>query len=314
MTRFHRFFLVLAGWLCVLCLPQAHALNTIANGFSWVENLCFDSKGNLFVSENTHGEIWRIYRGETQYAMELMQDDFKSVLGMAYDPENDEIFAVVVRLDGRWRLPHNYLVGFKADYPGMYRIVAELSCAGNGLALHGGHAYITTAGTFLPGQAAVYRINLDTGIVGTFVNGLTHANGLAIDDATRQLYVGELATGKVHVHDLRDGERLHSVQVLQPLHLEWLDDIVLDAGGQRLYGVDFAKGRVVSVDLNARPDDELPISVVLDDGVTNPTAIAWGRGPGFDSCSLYITEGGGITGLEHNRRVLELRGVRCGSP
>lgn len=40
----------------------------IATGFAWAENLIFDGNGNLFVSDVTRGEIYRIYYSETNHS------------------------------------------------------------------------------------------------------------------------------------------------------------------------------------------------------------------------------------------------------
>ncbi len=36
-----------------------------------------------------------------------------------------------------------------------------------------------------------------------------------------------------------------------------------------------------------------------------PTSVRWGKGPGFDPKSIYVTEGGGATARVTSRRVLQ---------
>jgi hypothetical protein len=38
-----------------------------------------------------------------------------------------------------------------------------------------------------------------------------------------------------------------------------------------------------------------------------PTSVRWGKGIGFDENSIYITEGGGATKHQTDRRVLQIK-------
>lgn len=281
---------------------------TLAEGFAWLENQCFDGRGNLFFSDSTHGEVWRLFqRDENRYHMELVQDDFRSVLGLAVDTRHDEVLAVVVRLEGRWRIARNYLVAFRSELPSVYRIIATLPTAGNGLAVDDRFAYISSARSFLPGEGVVYRVDIDRGFVSVFAKGLNNANGLAIDSQNKALYVGEWRSGTIHVFDLASAQRIRSHQLLKPLDVARLDGVVVDSERAWLYGADFVTGRVLGVSL---ADEAMP-PVEIATGLKNPTSLAFGNGEGFSACSLYVTEGGGLTTRDVDRRLLELPHVRC---
>lgn len=281
---------------------------TLAEGFAWLENQCFDGRGNLFISDSTHGEVWRLFQqNDNRYRMERLQSDFRSVLGLDVDARRDEVLAVVVRLEGRWRVARNYLIAFRAESPSLYRIVAELPSRGNGLVVDGRYAYVSSGRGVLPGQGAVYRVDLDRGLSQTFARGLNDANGLALDARQRELYVAELTTGAIHVYNLETGAQVRSHRVLDSRNTAWLDDVAVDSERGWLYGTDFAKGRVVGLSLRDQAAPLVEVAV----GLKNPTSVAFGRGEGFRDCSLYVTEGGGLSSRETGRRLLELPHVRC---
>ncbi|CAM2005358.1 SMP-30/gluconolactonase/LRE family protein [Acanthopleuribacter pedis] len=298
---------LLLGLLMVGATAPA-ADGTVAEGFAWLENQCFDGRGNLFFSDSTHGEVWRLFEGgENRYHMELVQSDFQAVMGLAVDEARDEVLAVVVRREGRW-LARNYLVAFRAELPSIYRIIASLPSSGNGLVVHDRFAYISSARSFLPEDGVVYRVDIERGSVDVFAEKLTYANGLALDVAKQHLYVGEWATGAIQVFDLATARRVRTHHLLKPRDAEWLDDMVVDSERGWLYGTDFAKGRVVAVPLTGEAAG--PVEVAA--GLKNPTSVAFGRGTGFRGCSLYVTEGGGLTVHDADRRLVEVPHVRCG--
>jgi hypothetical protein len=41
--------------------------------------------------------------------------------------------------------------------------------------------------------------------------------------------------------------------------------------------------------------------------IYEPASVRWGRGPGFDDKSLYVSESGGLTRRVNNRRVIQYK-------
>jgi len=58
----------------------------VATGFTWAENLAFDGVGNMWVTDNVRGELWRIYRDGNSYSKQHWLSGFHRLLGMAVNP------------------------------------------------------------------------------------------------------------------------------------------------------------------------------------------------------------------------------------
>jgi hypothetical protein len=56
-------------------------------------------------------------------------------------------------------------------------------------------------------------------------------------------------------------------------------------------------------------DGSMVSEVAVPAGITlyEPTSVRWGRGPGFDPSSIYLTEGGGATRRVSSRRVVQIK-------
>eukprot|EP00604_Paraphysomonas_vestita_P001123 CAMPEP_0174819514 /NCGR_PEP_ID=MMETSP1107-20130205/2811_1 /TAXON_ID=36770 /ORGANISM="Paraphysomonas vestita, Strain GFlagA" /LENGTH=75 /DNA_ID=CAMNT_0016033173 /DNA_START=704 /DNA_END=931 /DNA_ORIENTATION=+ len=72
-----------------------------------------------------------------------------------------------------------------------------------------------------------------------------------------------------------------------------------------LLGADWTgrKIQLFSVDGKQVSEVKIPDDIQLYE----PTSVRWGKGPGFDSSSIYITEGGGATTRVTNRRVIQIK-------
>lgn len=150
------------------------------------------------------------------------------------------------------------------------------------------------------------------------VHDVPGADGAWLDAPNHKLYVGELTKMKIMVFDTSGvdvatfvgeytglNEALHST-----VHM--LDDLTLfstgsdNVGETMLLGADWTGKQVVLF----RVDGGVNITTISPpDGVKlyEPTSIRWGKGPGFDESSIYVTEGGGMTSRTTDRRVLQFK-------
>ena len=91
-----------------------------------------------------------------------------------------------------------------------------------------------------------------------------------------------------------------------------LDDFTLHSSGTNLddigktlfYGADFTGKQIVQFSLDGSYLERVSLPSELD--LYQPTSVRYGKGPGFDSQSLYITEGGGVSKRQTERRALQL--------
>lgn len=263
------------------------------SGYDWAENLDFDANGNLYVSDSERGEIWRVYLAGNSWTQELYFSGAKSVGGLATD--SSFLYATAKDTSGRCQLLRLLL-----NAPGAPAVVlATFPDALNGLEFdQDGTLYATTEGNFLPGTGKVYHIQPD-GAWKVFVDDLWAADGIAIDRTRRLMYVTQVVNNKVLVIQLPDGAILKTLSVAPKGQHSLLDDIALNAAGDTLYGADFGRGEILKIPVSGAAP-----TVVLK-GLQAPTSLLFGRGPTFNPGSLYITEGGGLTDLDDDQRVLE---------
>jgi hypothetical protein len=140
------------------------------------------------------------------------------------------------------------------------------------------------------------------------------ADGAWLDDKNKLLYIGELMSKKIHVFNITT-PKSPKVGVFDGLnslnHLHILDDITLDSVSDLnniprtvLYGADWTGKAVRKFTL----DGSVSSSISPPEGIDllEPTSVRWGKGYGFDTKSLYVTEGGGATKFVTNRRVLQI--------
>lgn len=270
------------------------------DGFAWAENLEFDGHGNLFVSDSLRGEVWRIYLYNGEYRQDLFMSGFEAVGGLAVTPDGLHMYACA-------RTSSEYMIiSFSTTRPFEWAMVAILPKSGNGLALHGdGLLYASTEGNFLPDEGEVYRVDPQTGEVHILMTDLWSSDGMDIDPVRNILYVGEVLTGWVWMYDLTSDQDLGRFRAMYGRKKQWLDDFVLSDDGSKIFGADFGRGDLVVFEVGT-PDT----LQVLAQGYTSPTSVDWGRGPGFHTTSLYLTEGGGMAETVTNRRVIEIPNMR----
>lgn len=157
------------------------------------------------------------------------------------------------------------------------------------------------------------------------------ADGCWFDTNSRLLFVGQLMSLKVTVFDLSEGFKLvGEFPALSSLGkgTNMLDDFTQDKiivdqqdsvtehegrgiaksndyNNIALIGADWTGRSVMKFTLDGTVVQEIPLPQSVGE-LYEPTSVRWGSGYGFDSNSIYITEGGGFSGEESNRRVLQI--------
>jgi sugar lactone lactonase YvrE len=270
------------------------------SGFAWAENMAFDGRGSLFVSDAVQGILYRVFLQGSQYQREahLQGGDWSGVDGLAASQDGSIVFAVVGSLLGSSRV-----LAVDAAQPNTYKTLCALPAKGNGLGLHyaSGKLYATSEGFFVPGRGAVFEIDSTSGAVSTFASGLNSADGLYILQSQELMFVSDVTGAKVLKFDLASRSLLATISL--PNGVKSLDDMSLSADGSVLFGADFLGGFAFACLANGEGQ-----AVVLAARLKSPTSVRFAAGPGFNASSVFVTEGGGVLKSDTSRRVLEIPG------
>lgn len=281
------------------------------DGFSWAENLVFDGLGGLFVSESVRGELWRISydaSSNSYNATVHISKNFKQFGGLSVSPDGKTVFAAAVTGDkvniilSASTLPA--LIGEKS-----YSIVTQgLDELPNGMAL-------------VPDQNALYftsekgtltKVDISTGVATLVSDQLAKPDGLWFDASSKLLFVSELVKKRMKVFDTQTSTFSEYYAFGESLGMvHFIDDITLVSGVDK---ENLGKTEFLAADWTGRAvvhltlDGQFIKKVPPPNGISfyEPTSVRRGKGPGFDTNSFYITEGGGLTRHAHNRRVLQL--------
>jgi sugar lactone lactonase YvrE len=288
-------------------------------GFSWAENLVFDGLGSMFVSDAVTGELWRLSLcpNRTEYCGEIHYKNSHEIIqfgGLEVTPDGQTLLAGVTFPDKT-----KGLVSMSTQTPqGDYEIIAVTKNQPNGLSCDWSRSncYFTDEGTGSEEGGSVTSINVKTKVETVVKTQIPGADGAWIDVATKKLDVGELVSLKIAVFDLTEespvflGEFDGFSSLPKGRHM--LDDLTVYSASP---GSDVAKTVLLGADWTGRSiqmfsvDGSSISEVPLPEGIAlyEPTSVRWGRGPGFDPSSIYLTEGGGATARVTNRRVIQIK-------
>lgn len=315
----------------------------VATGFAWAENMVCVRRNesldparaaSLFVTDSQRGDLLRIDwvgRASGHYSQPMLHPasaDFALMAGAAWNSRTGELFVLAnVRPSARERERCALLSLEPFAPPGRppaetYAVVAQLErrCLGDGLAVHErtGLVYAASQGAFLPGMGAVYEIDPRVGSVRAIISGAFGTDGAFIDQARSLLYVSETPSPShsVLVYDLAERRlagRIH------PRGVSALDDFTLSADGRTLIAADFLGNSGVAFSTGAGGADghggrlawarsRTELASALVSGATVPTSVRRGCSAdptsGFSDELLFISEGGGLSDLASDRRVL----------
>ena len=321
---FRACFLLAVGASCLASLVSSSLPLLVVDGFSWAENLAFDGLGSLFVSELNRGELHRIWLCGETYCNGVHASGFKGTGGLAVSPDGITLYAGVTFKDKTHGIISMQTAGNNSS--GAYSVIArDLMAKPNGMQLYNGYFYCTTEGGVI-GNGTVFTVSLETGeerIVHTDLN----ADGAWIDGSTHRLFIGQVKSMTVAVFDISVSGPQSAPCLLEGVYpgagasfqmpgLQLLDDLTLAAKGGQLEGADSfsSKTQLLGADwlgkrlLRFSLDGEVVETIQAPGGVKlkELTSVRWGKGPGFDPNSVYVTEGGGLTEGVTSRRVVQI--------
>jgi hypothetical protein len=302
---------------------QAEVLpDLLISGFAWAENLVFDGFGSLFVAESVRGELWRINLCEDgkNYCSKIqLTDGLKAVGGMQIPPDGKTIYAGATLDDGSY-----VVITTPANPEGAanFTVIASTIKQPNGVACDWATntLYYTMEGDrSLSG--ALMKVDLATGEESTAYGNINGADGAWFDRDTNLLYVGLLTEMKVLVFNVSNpvsspsflfGEFPALGASLDKKHM--LDDLTLfqpssttNFGAETiLLGADWLGSQLQKFNLDGTTVSSIPPPAGVD-SFYQLTSVRWGKGPGFDPNSIYVTEGGGIQPHQTDRRVMQIK-------
>lgn len=319
MTRLSVFIAICVGTLAA-SYEASNLPNLIVSGFTWAENLAFDGLGSLFVSENIRGELWRINlcKGGKDYCSTLqLGDGFSSFGGLQIPPDGSVIYAGATLEDGTTAV---ISTATTPTTPTTYTVVSKTKKQPNGVACDWSTQMLFYT---LEGDAkesgCLMGVDLKTGLESTIYGGLNGADGAWIDASAHLLYVGLLTDKKVLVFNLSApftsadfllGQFPALSTSLGATHM--LDDLTLLSGsntgalgGTVLLGADWLGSELQQFTLDGAVVKSIPPPQGVD-SFFQLTSVRWGKGPGFDPNSVYVTEGGGLFAKQTDRRVIQV--------
>lgn len=285
------------------------------DGFSWAENLVFDGLGGLFVSETIRGELWKIQicANNTMYCGSIYLKDEKimKIGGLSVTNNGEYLFAGVTFNDNTYGI----ISITTTNANGKYNIlIKNLNKQPNGMAFdeYNNILYCTDEGEGNHGKGTLLGVDIITKNKIIIKNDIPSADGCWFDIENNLLFVGELLSMKIMVFEISNGiakyineyEGLHSSDFLS-----MLDDFTVYKSNNILentvlIGADWTGKQIKLFQLNGKN-----IKSISTPGIEmyQPTSIRWGKGYGFDPNSIYVTEGGGMTKQQTNRRVFQVK-------
>jgi sugar lactone lactonase YvrE len=136
----------------------------------------------------------------------------------------------------------------------------------------------------------VFRVTADGG-VSVVIEQVESPNGMAYSPDGTYFYVASTFTpiGQLTRYEV-DGEGLPieatAIEILQLGQASTPDGIAVDAEG-KVYVAANIPGQLWRVDGSA---DTLQPGELVAEGLGSPASLAFGKGPGFDPCSIYLTQ------------------------
>jgi gluconolactonase len=243
-----------------------------AGGLDHPECCAFDRDGNLWAG----GEGGQIYRIDSAGKSQTIANVGGFCAGLAFSPDDRELFvcvanAGIVRVSktGEWSLFATHAAGHKiiaANYPLFDRR---------------GRLYVTDSGNWMKRNGFVLRFDPDGS--GNVVAGpFRYANGLALSDDQRQLFMVESDTDSILRFNIGPDERLQAPETYATKVGRFPDGLALDTDGN-LYACCYASDEIWRIGANRT------LSLLAHDRwairLSRPTNMAFG-GNGFDE--LYV--------------------------
>jgi sugar lactone lactonase YvrE len=274
------FLVALAAAPAARASCQPWSATTLLQGQNLLENLVFDRRGGLLISASGDNAILRL---TPDGSLSTLIDDVNAPGGLRirhgtlyFNTGDDAASGVNNTADGT-------LEQYDLE-SGQRRVWARKLVMPNGLVL-------------LPsGDAIVSRdLGQGTGITRIPADDPHHpqyewaelddTNGMVLDPTHRWLYTVETFTSEARVYRIRVAKpsRIDVVaQLGDGSPFLALDDMTRDSAGRLYIAANFA-GEII------RLNPDTGASCVIASGLQNPSAVKFGRGPGWHSDRLYVT-------------------------
>ena len=164
-------------------------------------------------------------------------------------------------------------------------------------------------------DGGVFTVSVESGKTTVLADDVPGADGCWLDPASSYLYVGQLMSLNIWVYDVKNSQHIGLFEGASSLKkvVNMLDDITLhingtdttEVGKTLLYGADFTGNQIIMFSLDGSVLEVLQLDETLE-SLQTPTSVRYGKGPGFKSNTLYVTEGGGLFEKQRKRRVVEV--------
>jgi len=237
------------------------------------EGIAFDGLGGLFVSSN-HMVLKFAADGSFTKAA-----DIPYAIGMAFDAAGD---LVVADFGESFSAGDQDGVMFRIDSAGVVHTLNDGGMSNPNFVTR------TPWGTYLISDDMAPEIweMTDDGQMALWCDQVPSPNGMVFDSSGTVLYVAVTFDDSSPIYRITvaDGK---PGQVALFVNLDDLksrnDGMAMDRDGN-LYVAANGKGKIVKVTPGGQK------TVVAESDLLTPASIAFGRGPGFDPCSIYVTE------------------------
>ena len=309
--------IVLSSLLLANSLPYLNI-----EGFSWVENLIFDGLGKMFLSEWRQGKIYAVTlcNNGTEYCVDkwLDTDDFEHICGLSTSSDGKELYAGVTfntEIDNeKYGIIRLSTVERNSN---TYSVLTYLPYMPNGMQLDfNRNAFYFTdegGGSDIGGTVNMYDIN--TNSLSIMQNHVDGADGCWLDRVNNRLYIGLVMKKNVLVFDTESNKLVGEYTGLSELSaLHQLDDLTLFSTSSTtiddtmILGADWLDKNIKLFNLKGTNITEINVDESLDiHKLYEVTSVRWGVGPDFDSNSIYVSEGGGLTKGTTSRRVIQIK-------
>ncbi|WP_280428138.1 SMP-30/gluconolactonase/LRE family protein [Nocardia brasiliensis] len=258
------------------------ASSTVASGYGILENLAFDGRGGMLLSEVPASGVGGALR-------RLGSDGSRTELAQASSPGGIVVSGATAYFTTGGSLSSGF--AGRADGTiealdlerGTVATVARGLTAPNGLALLPDGGFVVSRDLGSPNTLT--RIDADGTGARPFVAELTSTNGLAYDGTRRKLFVSttfEPVTTLAAVDLTRPDAEPARITVPGFGPLNAADDLTVGPDGAVYLALN-AAGRVLRID----PDTAR--TCVVADGIPFATSARFGAGPGWDPGALYVT-------------------------
>ena len=272
----------------------------IASGFEWAENLVFADNA-MFVSDYNAGILYKLTRSSrnTTTTKTPWITNLTHPAGLATAPSAPNTVFLAA---------NSAILSVSTLVPSSFSTLTNLTAEANGLTCADNTLYATLEANFVPLRGSIVAIPLSAPTQITAVSQLTSPDGAYASSALPSspsplIFFSEFLFHRILAYTPSSNTSLAHVASFEAPGVDSVDDLALFEFGMCV--ADFLKSRVVLFPLSPPPNLTPGKPITLLDNLRNPTSVRMGQGPSWEQ-SLYVTEGGPLLSVDHNRRVWEI--------